>query len=181
MSEPQASVFKYVRPEMRTRKTFVKLARTDRMMAYVQVLSSGGENNLHSHGHLDGFWMVLKGRARFYGEGDKLLADLGPHEGILLPRNFRYWFESASPEPLELLGLTGGHGHREALAQQGIASSIFYPMPLHRQPAYEAFHRDLALPAAEAAARTVLSLPINPLLDEASVARICARIRETLR
>jgi mannose-6-phosphate isomerase-like protein (cupin superfamily) len=47
--------------------------------------------------------MVLKGRARFYGDGDKLLGDLGPHEGILLPRNFRYWFESASPEPLELL------------------------------------------------------------------------------
>ena len=101
--EPQARVFKYTRPEMRSKKTFVKLARTDRMMAYVQVLSSGGENNLHSHGHLDGFWMVLKGRARFYGEGDKLLADLGPHEGILLPRNFKYWFESSSPEPLELL------------------------------------------------------------------------------
>ncbi|HEY9532549.1 MAG TPA: hypothetical protein VIQ55_14240 [Burkholderiales bacterium] len=102
-AEPQARVFKYTRPEMRTKKTFVKLARTDRMMAYVQVLSSGGENNLHSHGHLDGFWMVLKGRARFYGEGDKLLADLGPHEGILVPRNFKYWFESASSEPLELL------------------------------------------------------------------------------
>lgn len=102
-AEPKARAFKYVRPEMRTKKTFVKLARTDRMMAYVQVLSSGGENNLHSHGHLDGFWMVLKGRARFYGDGDKLLGDLGPHEGILLPRNFRYWFESASPEPLELL------------------------------------------------------------------------------
>jgi mannose-6-phosphate isomerase-like protein (cupin superfamily) len=102
-TEPQARVFKYTRPEMRTKKTFVKLARTDRMMAYVQVLSSGGENNLHSHGHLDGFWMVLRGRARFYGEGDKLLADLGPHEGILVPRNFKYWFESASAEPLELL------------------------------------------------------------------------------
>lgn len=101
--EPQARVFKYVRPEIRTRKTFVKLARTDRMMAYVQVLSSGGENNLHSHGHLDGFWMVLKGRARFYGEGDRLLADLGPLEGILLPRHVRYWFESSSSEPLELL------------------------------------------------------------------------------
>jgi mannose-6-phosphate isomerase-like protein (cupin superfamily) len=102
-NEPQARVFKYTRPEMRTKKTFVKLARTDRMMAYVQVLSSGGENNLHSHGHLDGFWMVLRGRARFYGEGDKLLADLGPHEGILVPRSFKYWFESASAEPLELL------------------------------------------------------------------------------
>lgn len=100
---PQARLFRYTKPETETRKTFVTLARTDRMLAYVQVLREGGENNLHSHGHLDGFWMVLKGRARFYGDGDRLLADLGPHEGILVPRNFRYWFESASPEPLELL------------------------------------------------------------------------------
>jgi len=69
---------------------------------------------------------------------------------------------------------------REALAQDGIASSIFYPMPLHRQPAYEAFHRDLALPASEAAARSVLSLPIYPLLDDAALERICARIRQSL-
>ncbi|HEX6268073.1 MAG TPA: DegT/DnrJ/EryC1/StrS family aminotransferase [Burkholderiales bacterium] len=70
---------------------------------------------------------------------------------------------------------------REALAHEGIASSVFYPLPLHRQPAYEAFHRDLALPASEAAARSVLSLPINPLLDDASVDRICARIQDSLR
>ncbi|OGA72077.1 MAG: erythromycin biosynthesis sensory transduction protein eryC1 [Betaproteobacteria bacterium RIFCSPLOWO2_12_FULL_65_14] len=70
---------------------------------------------------------------------------------------------------------------REALAADGIAASIFYPMPLHRQPAYEAFHRDLALSACEAAARTVLSLPINPLLDDASIERICARIQDALR
>ncbi len=70
---------------------------------------------------------------------------------------------------------------REALAQDGIASSVFYPMPLHRQPAYEAFHRDLALPASEAAARSVLSLPISPLLDDASLDRICARILASLR
>jgi dTDP-4-amino-4,6-dideoxygalactose transaminase len=70
---------------------------------------------------------------------------------------------------------------REALAQDGIASSVFYPMPLHRQPAYEALHRGLALPASEAAARSVLSLPINPLLDDASVDRICARVHEALR
>lgn len=102
-SAPRARVFKYNQPELTSKKTLVRLARTDRMLAFVQVLREGGENNLHSHGHLDGFWMVLKGRARFYGEGDKLLADLGPHEGILLPRNFKYWFESSSDETLELL------------------------------------------------------------------------------
>jgi dTDP-4-amino-4,6-dideoxygalactose transaminase len=65
---------------------------------------------------------------------------------------------------------------REALGREGIAASIFYPMPLHQQPAYQSLSRGLALPASEAAAKTVLSLPINPLLDEASVDRICARV-----
>jgi mannose-6-phosphate isomerase-like protein (cupin superfamily) len=45
----------------------------------------------------------LSGHARFYGEGDVVLGDLGKHEGILLPRGTKYWFESVGSEPLELL------------------------------------------------------------------------------
>ena len=30
-----------------------------------------------------------------------MIADLKKHEGILIPQNFKYWFESASDEPLE--------------------------------------------------------------------------------
>jgi dTDP-4-amino-4,6-dideoxygalactose transaminase len=66
---------------------------------------------------------------------------------------------------------------REALAKQGIASSVFYPMPLHLQPAYESLARGVSLPAAEKAAGSVLSLPIHPLLDEASIDRIAACVR----
>jgi dTDP-4-amino-4,6-dideoxygalactose transaminase len=69
---------------------------------------------------------------------------------------------------------------REALARDGIAASIFYPIPLHRQPAYQASSRGVSLRAAEAAAKSVLSLPIHPLLDDASVDRICARIGAAL-
>ena len=69
---------------------------------------------------------------------------------------------------------------REALTGDGIAASIFYPMPLHQQPAYEAFNRGVSLPASEAAAKAVLSLPMNPLLDEASIDRICTRVKESL-
>src|SRR3989442_29925 len=72
-----------------------------------------------------------------------------------------------------------GDAIREALAREGIASSIFYPLPLHRQPAYEPSHRGLTLPAAEAAAKSVLSLPIHPLLDEESIERICACVRQS--
>jgi len=69
---------------------------------------------------------------------------------------------------------------RETLARDGIAASVFYPMPLHRQPAYEAANRGTSLPASEAAAKTVLSLPIHPLLDDASIDRICARVEAAL-
>ncbi len=66
---------------------------------------------------------------------------------------------------------------REALAKEGIASSVFYPIPLHRQPAYQAAARGVSLPVAETAAKSVLSLPIHPLLDEASIDRIAACVR----
>lgn len=78
------------------------LCRTDRMIGVIQVIRKGGENNLHSHAHLDGMWTVLEGRARFYGEGDKPIAELGRYEGILIPRGFKYWFESAGDEVLVL-------------------------------------------------------------------------------
>lgn len=100
-------VFKYRKPELPEGefqgKLITRLARTDRMMANVQTLKSGGENNLHSHRHLDGFWFVLSGRVRFYGEGDVVVAELGRHEGVMVPRNFKYWFEAVGDEPLELL------------------------------------------------------------------------------
>jgi dTDP-4-amino-4,6-dideoxygalactose transaminase len=70
---------------------------------------------------------------------------------------------------------------REALARDGIASSVFYPVSLHQQPVYEAANKGLSLPNAEAAAQTVLSLPINPILDEASLDRICARVKDALK
>jgi len=67
---------------------------------------------------------------------------------------------------------------REALAKESIASSVFYPMPLHKQPAYEAAARGVSLPVSEAVAKSVLSLPIHPLLDAASIDRIAACVRK---
>lgn len=106
-AEPLAQPFRYSAPEMpqgrHVGKFVVRLARTDRMLANVQVLCNGGETNLHTHHHLDGFWMVLKGHARFYGEGDVVVADLHAMEGVLIPRHFKYWFESVGDEVLEIL------------------------------------------------------------------------------
>jgi mannose-6-phosphate isomerase-like protein (cupin superfamily) len=101
--QTQETVFKYLTPEVDKAKTVVRLCRSDIMYASVHVLTHGGETNLHAHLAQDGFWMVLRGKARFYGEGNVVIAELGPNEGILVPRGFQYWFESSSSELLELL------------------------------------------------------------------------------
>jgi len=64
-----------------------------------------------------------------------------------------------------------------ALTEAGIASAIYYPIPLHRQPLYAELCRDLSLPVAEAAAARVLSLPISPLLADAQIDRVCEVVR----
>jgi mannose-6-phosphate isomerase-like protein (cupin superfamily) len=98
-----AQVFKYERPEFETGKRAVRLCKNGRMTAAIQVVKTGGETNLHAHPHMDGFWMVLSGRARFYNDVETVVAELGPFEGIFIPRNYKYWFQSASEEPLELV------------------------------------------------------------------------------
>ena len=106
MSEPKhaAQVVKYTPPaELKQLKQFVRLCNTDISLVAVQILGEGGENNLHSHSAMDGFWFVLEGRARFYGEEDKLIGDLGKYEGVMVPRGVPYWFESAGDVPLQIL------------------------------------------------------------------------------
>ena len=105
MSEGSYQVFKYEKPsDMPGGKAIVQLAGSDIIRGRVQVVREGGENNLHSHRGMDGFWMVLAGRVRFYGSGDVIIGEFGKHEGILIPRGEQYWFESASDnEELEIL------------------------------------------------------------------------------
>lgn len=58
---------------------------------------------MHSHTGNDGFWLVLSGHARFYGEGDEVIAELEEDEGVLILHDFHYWFESPDGNELEIL------------------------------------------------------------------------------
>ena len=102
-ASPPPTIFHYKKKERKRGKLVHILCRSDLMTAAVQVIGRGGETNLHSHPTLDGFWFVLSGRARFYTTDDDVVAELGPDEGILIPRGFPYWFETASQEELEIL------------------------------------------------------------------------------
>ena len=99
-----ATVFAYDSPATLDKpKGIARLCRSDIIYSSVQILQEGGENNLHAHSAQDGIWIVLKGRARFYGKDDALLAELAPLQGIHIPRGFYYWFEKAGEERLEIL------------------------------------------------------------------------------
>jgi dTDP-4-amino-4,6-dideoxygalactose transaminase len=69
---------------------------------------------------------------------------------------------------------------RQALADAGIASGIYYPIPLHRQPVFEKEFGALSLPASEAVAREVLSLPIYPQLTDEQLRHIAGTLRACL-
>jgi mannose-6-phosphate isomerase-like protein (cupin superfamily) len=102
--ETKHSTFRYTKPDdLPGGKAIVHLAKSDIIRGRVQIVREGGENNLHSHKGMDGFWMVLKGRVKFYGPGDVLIGEFGQHEGIMLPRGEQYWFEKSGEGDLEIL------------------------------------------------------------------------------
>lgn len=68
---------------------------------------------------------------------------------------------------------------RDALADQGIATGIHYPIPLHLQECYKRLGlSEGRFPHAEACCRQALSLPMYPELSREAVYRVVAAIRD---
>jgi dTDP-4-amino-4,6-dideoxygalactose transaminase len=74
--------------------------------------------------------------------------------------------------------------HRELLmarlSQAGIASAIYYPIPLHRQTVFADDYTDAILPVAEHVASRCMSLPIYPEMPEESIRLVAETISEAL-
>jgi dTDP-4-amino-4,6-dideoxygalactose transaminase len=67
---------------------------------------------------------------------------------------------------------------QQSLRNQGIGTSILYPVPIHLQPAYrDCFTGSSPLSCTESSARRILSLPIYPELDDEQIHSICEAIR----
>lgn len=93
-----------VRPQLLERgKQSTKLLRNNSLTLDVHVVSEGGEDSLHKHPGSDAVWYVLSGEASFYGEGDKLIATLHKNEGLHIPHDSPYWFESSGQDNLVIL------------------------------------------------------------------------------
>jgi mannose-6-phosphate isomerase-like protein (cupin superfamily) len=93
-----------VKPQLlESGKSVRSLARSDVISCGVQVIAGGGETNLHAHKGNDAIWFVLQGAATFYTTKDRPVATVRKNEGLLIPREVPYWFESASEENLVVL------------------------------------------------------------------------------
>lgn len=67
-----------------------------------------------------------------------------------------------------------------SLADRGIASAIYYPIPLHRQTVFADLCRDVSLPVAESVASRCLSLPIFPEMTDDEIDAVISAVRSAL-
>jgi len=128
-AEADPAAFHYVKPDgVNAGKGFINLGRRDIVRGVVQVVKkNGGENNLHYHSTSASFWMVLKGRVRFYGPGDVVIGEFGPHEGTITPRYCRYWFENVGDEDLEILQVSAFSEGAKTSGRTDVAAQRFNP------------------------------------------------------
>lgn len=63
------------------------------------------------------------------------------------------------------------------LNEKGIPTMVYYPTPVHLQPAYSNYgYKENDILVSESLCKKVLSLPMHPELDEAQIAYICETI-----
>lgn len=102
---------------------------------------------------------------------------LGGVEGIVLPAEESYAKHVFHQYTIRVKG--GRRDEIQAkLEQSGVSSMIYYPVPVHKLPVYQAM--GIQMPMAEKLALEVLSLPIWPQIDQQIQGYVSARLIESL-
>jgi dTDP-4-amino-4,6-dideoxygalactose transaminase len=63
-----------------------------------------------------------------------------------------------------------------SLKEAGVPSAIYYPRPLHHQPAYATSHDGSSLPVSEDLSTRIMALPLHPDLTDQDVDRVCEAV-----
>jgi dTDP-4-amino-4,6-dideoxygalactose transaminase len=122
--------------------------------------------------HLDEYIAARRKAADFY---DKALAE---NKFITIPfrdGNNRHVFHQYTLT----LNDVDRDGLNQYLAEQGVPSMIYYPVPAHRQKMFDAFGgSDFNLPVTDWLTERVISLPIHTELDEEQQGFIVSKVLE---
>jgi dTDP-4-amino-4,6-dideoxygalactose transaminase len=121
---------------------------------------------------LDVFEEELAARERIASTYDRLLAD-----AVTIPARVPDSASAWAIYAILLPDTAARDGMQAALRAAGVPTAIYYPRPLHRQPAYAPHHRGAPLPVADDLATRILALPIHPDLTEAQVVRVAEAVR----
>ncbi len=117
-------------------------------------------------------------------ENAKILTEgLSEIRGLILPQvkpNAKHVFHQYTVRVTEDFGKSRDE-LREKLRGKGIATEIYYPLPIHQQPFYKKLGYNDHLPNSERAAKEVLSLPVHPGLRAADLKTIVQALSESQR
>jgi dTDP-4-amino-4,6-dideoxygalactose transaminase len=69
---------------------------------------------------------------------------------------------------------------QQALREHDIASAIYYPLPIHKQPLFKGQYDNIAVPVTVDINSRCLSLPMFPELTKSQIDEICQVIRNAL-
>jgi dTDP-4-amino-4,6-dideoxygalactose transaminase len=123
-------------------------------------------------------------RQRHFTEYNRALAG---HKGVVVPTTHPDRTHIANQYTLRVRRgphWQGAESPRDALRrfldERGIASEIYYPVPLHAQECFRAFGPYPALPVAEALADEVVSLPVFPEMTPQERGAVLAAIMDFL-
>ena len=97
----------------------------------------------------------------------------------IVPKNF---YSSWAQYTLQVENKEIRGGLQAALKALDIPTAIYYPIPMHRQTAFNYLNpNDNRCPISDQLADTVISLPIHPYLTEADQDMICDAVRAFLK
>lgn len=119
--------------------------------------------------HLDGWHAARRRNAALY---DELLAGSKVVTPFIAPGNHSIYNQYVIRVP-------NRDAVKQALADRGIGSAVYYPIPLHLQDCFaDLGYRKGDLPESERACDEVLALPIYPELPEAHLRHVAAAVRQ---
>jgi len=95
------------------------LAASKMMSVVLKTYAEGGENELHAHINEDHCFVILQGKALFYGPNGET-REVGRNDCVLLPRGSLYWFRAEGGEPLVMLRIgAAAEDETDVLARVG--------------------------------------------------------------
>ena len=124
--------------------------------------------------HLDEYAAARNHVASVY---DKAFSN---HPKLIVPKRAAYSSHVFHQYTLQLLATDRTH-LRERLAERGVASMVYYPIPLHRQKAFESErNREGEFPVTIKLCDTVLSLPMHTEMDEETIQYIIQSVLDCI-